>query len=245
MELMEGERIDDLEYKGIKIIQNKNYFCFGIDSILLTDFAKEIKDNARCIDLGTGNGILAILLSAKTNLSKIYGIEVQEKLAELARRNVVLNNMEQKVEIRAENIKNLLNIFPKKSFDYVITNPPYKENGTGIKNENIEKLIARHEIEASLSDFLNISYNLLKDNGTLYMVHRTERLVDILAELRKSKLEPKKIKFVFAYVKEAPKLVLIKAVKNAKPFLKIEKPLYIYDENGDYTKEILKIYNKL
>ena len=181
MELMEGERIDDLEYKGIKIIQNKNYFCFGIDSILLTDFAKEIKDNARCIDLGTGNGILAILLSAKTNLSEIYGIEVQEKLAELARRNVVLNNMEQKVEIRAENIKNLLNIFPKKSFDYVITNPPYKENGTGIKNENIEKLIARHEIEASLSDFLNISYNLLKDNGTLYMVHRTERLVDILA----------------------------------------------------------------
>ncbi len=245
MELMEGERIDDLEYKGIKIIQNKNYFCFGIDSILLTDFAKEIKDNARCIDLGTGNGILAILLSAKTNLSKIYGIEVQEKLAELARRNVVLNNMEQKVEIRAENIKNLLNIFPKKSFDCVITNPPYKENGTGIKNENIEKLIARHEIEASLSDFLNISYNLLKDNGTLYMVHRTERLVDILAELRKSKLEPKKIKFVFANVKEAPKLVLIKAVKNAKPFLKIEKPLYIYDENGDYTKEILKIYNKL
>ena len=106
MELMEGERIDDLEYKGIKIIQNKNYFCFGIDSILLTDFAKEIKDNARCIDLGTGNGILAILLSAKTNLSEIYGIEVQEKLAELARRNVVLNNMEQKVEIRAENIKN-------------------------------------------------------------------------------------------------------------------------------------------
>ena len=110
----------------------------------------------------------------------------------------------------------------------------HKENGTGIKNENIEKLIARHEIEASLSDFLNISYNLLKDNGTLYMVHRTERLVDILAELRKSKLEPKKIKFVFANVKEAPKLVLIKAVKNAKPF-----------PNGDYTKEILKIYNKL
>lgn len=245
MELMEGERIDDLEYKGIKIIQNKNYFCFGIDSILLTDFAKEIKDNARCIDLGTGNGILAILLSAKANLSKIYGIEVQEKLAKLAKRNVVLNNMEQKVEIRVENIKNLLNIFPKKSFDYVITNPPYKENGTGIKNENVEKLIARHEIEASLNDFLNISYDLLKDNGILYMVHRTERLVDILFELRKNKLEPKKIKFVFANVKEAPKLVLIKAVKNAKPFLKIEKPLYIYDENGDYTNEILKIYNKL
>lgn len=245
MELLKDERLDDLEYKNIKIIQNKNYFCFGIDSILLTDFAKEIKENSKCIDLGAGNGILSILLSAKTNLAKIYGVEVQEKLANLARRNVVLNKMEQKVEIINENVKNLLDIFPKKSFDYVITNPPYKKDGTGIKNENIEKLIARHEIEANFNDFVNISYNLLKDNGILYMVHRTERLVDILSELRKNKLEPKKIKFVFANINEAPKLVLIKAVKNAKPFLKIEKPLYIYDENGDYTKEILKIYNKI
>lgn len=245
MELLKDERLDDLEYKNIKIIQNKNYFCFGIDSILLTDFAKEIKENSKCIDLGAGNGILSILLSAKTNLAKIYGVEVQEKLANLARRNVVLNKMEQKVEIINENVKNLLDTFPKKSFDYVITNPPYKKDGTGIKNENIEKLIARHEIEANFNDFVNISYNLLKDNGILYMVHRTERLVDILSELRKNKLEPKKIKFVFANINEAPKLVLIKAVKNAKPFLKIEKPLYIYDENGDYTKEILKIYNKI
>lgn len=244
MNLMKDERLDDLEYKNIKIIQNKNYFCFGIDSILLTDFAKEINDNSICIDLGTGNGILPILLSAKTKLKKIYGIEVQKSLSDLAKRNVVLNNMEQKVEIINENIKNLGDIFSKKSFDCVITNPPYKKDGTGIKNENIEKLIARHEIEGTLNDFLSISYNLLKDNGTLYMVHRTERLVDILCNLRENKLEPKKIKFVFANINDVPKLVLIKAVKNAKPFLKIDKPLYIYDENGNYTDEILKIYNK-
>lgn len=244
MNLMKDERLDDLEYKNIKIIQNKNYFCFGIDSILLTDFAKEIKDNSMCIDLGTGNGILPILLSAKTKLKKIYGIEVQKNLSDLANRNVVLNNMEQKVEIINENIKNLGNIFDKKSFDCVVTNPPYKKDGTGIKNENIEKLIARHEIEGTLNDFLGTSYNLLKDNGTLYMVHRAERLVDILYGLRQNKLEPKRIKFVFANINDVPKLVLIKAVKNAKSFLKIDKPLYIYNENGNYTDEILKIYNK-
>jgi tRNA1Val (adenine37-N6)-methyltransferase len=245
MELMEDERIDDLEYKNIKIIQNKKYFCFGIDSILLTDFAKEIKINSNCIDLGTGNGVLSILLAAKTKLNKIYGIEVQEKLADLAKRNVVLNNMEEKVEIINENINNLENIFPKKSFDYVITNPPYKKYGTGIENDNEEKLIARHEIKATLEDFINVSYNLLKDNGTMYMVHRPERLVDILYELRKRKLEPKKIKFVFANVKEKPKLVLIKAIKNANSFLEVDNPLYIYDLDGNYTKDILKIYNKI
>ena len=245
MELMKNERLDNLEYKNLKIIQNKDYFCFGIDSILLTDFAKDIKNNSICLDLGTGNGILSILLSAKTKLKKIYGIEVQEKLAELAKRNVVLNNMEEKVEIINKNIKELENIFSKKSFDYVITNPPYKKDGTGMKNENREKLIARHEIEASLEDFINISYNLLKDNGIMYMVHRTERLVDILFELRKNNMEPKEIKFVFAKVNDKPKLVLIKAIKNARPFLKIDKPLYIYDSNGNYTEDILKIYNKI
>ena len=184
MKLEKNERLDDLEYKNIKIIQNKDYFCFGIDSILLSDFAKGIKENSICIDLGTGNGVLPILLTAKTKLKKIYGVEVQEKLADLAKRNVVLNNMEQNVEIINENIKNLENIFNVKSFDYVITNPPYKKKGTGIENGVKEKLIARHEIEGNLEDFLNISYKLLKDNGTLYMVHRTERLVDFLFELR-------------------------------------------------------------
>lgn len=244
MELNEDERIDDLEYKNMKIIQNKNYFCFGIDSILLSDFAKEIKDNSICADFGTGTGILGILLCAKTKLKKIYGIEVQKEIAQIAERNVKLNNLEARFEIINENILNINKIFSKKYFDYIVMNPPYKKNNTGIKNEIKEKLIARHEIEANLEDFIQVSYDLLKDNGTLYMVHRTDRLVDIMCILREKRIEPKEIRLIFSNKNESPKLILIKAVKNAKPFLKMDKPLYIYDDNGNYTNSILKIYNK-
>ncbi len=244
MEIKANERIDELEYKGLKIIQDENGFCFGIDSILLSNFAKEIKANSEVLDLGTGTGILSILLSEKTKLKKIYGIEVQSEVAEMAKRSVVMNNLEQKVEIINENIKNLANIFEKNKFDAIVTNPPYKELNSGIINENKKKLISRHEISASLVDFIKVSFDMLKDKGSLYMVHRPERLVDILYELRKNKLEPKNIQFVHSSIGKEPKLILIKAVKNAKRFLKIEKPLYIYNKDGSYTKEILKIYNK-
>ena len=244
IELKENERIDDLEYKGLKIIQNTEGFCFGIDAVLLSDFAKEIKNNSKVIDLGTGTGILSILLSGKTNLNKIYGIEIQEEVANMAQRSVKLNNLEDKIEIINENIKNLANIFEKNSFDAIVTNPPYKKLNTGEKNEKENKLISRHEITASLEDFIKISFDLLKDKGTLYMVHRPERLAEIIYKLKQNKLEPKVIKLVHSNINSEPKLILIKAVKNAKEFLKIEKPLFIYDEDGNYTEEILKIYNK-
>ena len=244
IELKENERIDDLEYKGIKIIQNTEGFCFGIDAVLLSDFAKEIKNNSKVLDLGTGTGILSILLSGKTNLNKIYGIEIQKQVAEMAQRSVKLNNLEDKIEIINENIKNLANIFEKNSFDAIVTNPPYKKLNTGEKNEKENKLISRHEITASLEDFIKISFDLLKDKGALYMVHRPERLAEIIYKLKQNKLEPKVIKLVHSNINSEPKLILIKAVKNAKEFLKIEKPLFIYDEDGNYTEEILKIYNK-
>ena len=244
IELKENERIDDLEYKGLKIIQNTEGFCFGIDAVLLSDFAKEIKNNSKVLDLGTGTGILSILLSGKTNLNKIYGIEIQKQVAEMAQRSVKLNNLEDKIEIMNENIKNLANIFEKNSFDAIVTNPPYKKLNTGEKNEKENKLISRHEITASLEDFIKISFDLLKDKGTLYMVHRPERLAEIIYKLKQNKLEPKVIKLVHSNINSEPKLILIKAVKNAKEFLKIEKPLFIYDEDGNYTEEILKIYNK-
>lgn len=244
IELKENERIDDLEYKGLKIIQNTEGFCFGIDAVLLSDFAKEIKNNSKVLDLGTGTGILSILLSGKTNLNKIYGIEIQKQVAEMAKRSVKLNNLEDKIEIINENIKNLANIFEKNSFDAIVTNPPYKKLNTGEKNEKENKLISRHEITASLEDFIKISFDLLKDKGTLYMVHRPERLAEIIYKLKQNKLEPKVIKLVHSNINSEPKLILIKAVKNAKEFLKIEKPLFIYDEDGNYTEEILKIYNK-
>ncbi len=244
IKIKENERIDDLEYKGLKIIQNAEGFCFGIDAVLLSDFAKEIKNNSKVLDLGTGTGILSILLSGKTNLNKIYGIEIQEEVADMAQRSVQLNNLENKIEIINKNIKDLENIFEKNSFDAIVTNPPYKKINTGEKNEKENKLISRHEITASLDDFIKISFNLLKDKGSFYMVHRPERLAEIIYKLKQNKLEPKIIKFVYSNVKSEPKLVLIKSVKNAKEFLKIEKPLFIYNEEGDYTDEILKIYNK-
>lgn len=244
VEIKENERIDDLEYKGLKIIQNTEGFCFGIDAVLLSDFAKEIKNNSKVLDLGTGTGILPILLCGKTNLNKIYGIEIQKEVAAMAGRSVKLNNLENRIEIVNKNIKDIENIFEKNFFDAIVTNPPYKKINTGEKNEKENKLISRHEITASLDDFIKISFNLLKDKGSFYMVHRPERLAEIIYKLKQNKLEPKIIKFVYSNIKSEPKLVLIKAVKNAKEFLKIEKPLFVYKEDGNYTDEILKIYNK-
>ena len=245
IKLKENERIDDLEFKGLKIIQNTDGFCFGIDAVLLSDFAKEIKNNSNVLDLGTGTGILSILLSGKTNLNKIYGIEIQEDVADMAKRSVELNNLENKIEIINKNIKELNNIFEKNYFDAIVTNPPYKKINTGKENEKTNKYISRHEVTASLEDFIKISFDLLKDKGSFYMVHRPERLSEIIYLLKKNKLEPKQIRFVHSNINDEPKLVLIKSVKNAKEFLKIEKPLFIYDDNGNYTEEILKIYNKI
>ena len=244
IKLKENERIDDLEYKGLKIIQNKEGFCFGIDSILLSDFAKDIKKNAKVLDLGTGTGIIPTLLWGKTELTEIVGIEIQEEVYEMANRSIKLNNLEEKFHIINDNILNLNKYFEKNTFDVIVTNPPYKKKESGIKNEDERKLISRHEIKASLEDFIKVSKDMLKDKGEMYIVHRPERLVDLLTLMRKYKIEPKKMKFVYSNVNTVSKLVLIKGVKNARPFLQLDKNLYIYDEKENYTDEILQIYNK-
>ena len=244
MELKENERIDDLEFKGYKIIQNTEGFCFGIDSVLLSDFAKDIRNNSRVMDLGTGTGILCILLSGKTNLKEIYGIEIQEEVANMAKRSVELNLLQDKIKIINENIFNLENVFEKGSFDAIVTNPPYKKINTGLQNESEKKLISRHELTANLEDFIKVSKDMLKDKGEFYMVHRPERLVDIIYLMRKYKIEPKQIRFVAPKIGKEPNLVLIKGVKNAKEFLKFDNILYVYNEDGSYTEELLKIYNK-
>lgn len=244
IELKENERIDDLEFKNLKIIQNTKGFCFGIDAVLLSDFAKNIKKNAKVLDLGTGTGIISILLCGKTNLEKIIGVEVQKEVANMAKRSSKLNNLENKFEIINENIINLDNIYERNSFDVIVTNPPYKKENTGIVNEEEKRLISRHEVLAKLEDYIKISNKLLKDKGEFYMVHRPERLVDIIAYMRQYKIEPKEIRFVCSHEKEPPKLVLIKGVKNAKPFLKFKEDLYIYNNDGSYTDEIYEIYNK-
>lgn len=243
--LNKNERIDDLEYKNLKIIQNTDGFCFGIDSVLLSDFAKDIKNNSTVLDLGTGTGILGILLCAKTNLSKIYGIEIQEDVASMAKRSILLNDLQNKFEIINDNIKNLSKYFENNLIDAIVSNPPYKKENSGLQNECEKKLISRHEITASLEDFICVSSNLLKSNGSLYMVHRPERLSDLFYLLRKYHLEPKKLRFIHSYSDSKPKLFLIKATKNAKSFLNIEKPLVIYHHDGRYTDEILEIYHRV
>ena len=243
--LKENERIDDLEFKNLKIIQDKSGFCFGIDSVLISDFAKGIKKDAMVIDLGTGTGIIPTLLCGKTNLKKIIGVELQKDVAKMAKKSIKLNQLQDKFEIINEDILNITKIFQKQTFDVVITNPPYKKKNSGIINEEEKKVISRHEITASLEDFIKVAKDLLKDNGEFYMVHRPERLVDIFSIMRQYKIEPKLLKMVFSDKNKEPKLVLIKGIKNAKPFLNVEKNLYIYNEKGEYSKELLKIYNKL
>ena len=245
IKLNENERIDDLEYKNLKIVQDKDVFCFGIDSVLLSDFAKEIRSKSIVLDLGTGNGILGILLCGKTNLSKIYGVEIQEDIANIAQKSINLNKLNNRFEIINDNIKNLNSYFKNDSIDAIISNPPYKKDNSGLKNESQKKLIARHEITANLEDFISVSSKLLKSNGSLYMVHRPERLADLFYLLKKYKLEPKKLRFVQSFANTKPKFFLIKATKNANSFLNIEQPLIIYNSDGSYTDEILKIYNKI
>ena len=269
MQLKEHERIDELQYKNLKIIQNEDGFCFGIDSVLLSDFAKDIRNNSVGVDLGTGTGIISILLSAKTQLAKIIGVEIQKDVADMATRSVELNNLQNKIEILNINIKeikqnkynketNILkennekinkmklieNKLQREKFDFIVTNPPYKKVDTGKVNKNEYKYISKHEITARLEDFLEISKYLLKDKGSFYMVHRPDRLVDIIELMRKYKIEPKKIRLVYSSIEKEPSLVLIKGIKNANSFLKIDRPLIIYNENGEYTEEIYKIYGK-
>ena len=257
MDLKENERIDDLEYNNLKIIQNNNGFCFGIDSVLISDFAKDIKNGSIGVDLGTGTGIISILLAAKTKLNKIIGIEIQPDVADMANRSVKLNNLQEKIEIKNMDLKDLPNIknifskdenileyLSKESIDFVVTNPPYKKLNTGKMNTKEYKYISRHEVTANLEDFIKASKYLLKDKCPLYMIHRPDRLVDIIELMRKYKIEPKKMRFVYSTMESEPTLVLIKGIKNARAFLKVEKPLIIYNSNGEYSEEIYRIYDK-
>ena len=246
MNLKENERIDDLQYKGLKIIQDKTAFCFGIDSVLLSDFAKEIKNNSKVADLGTGNGIVGLLLCKKTKLNQIIGVEIQEEIAEMAERSIKLNDLEEQFKILNVDINDIFkkNILQKNTFDAVVMNPPYKEVGKGKTNENSSKLIARHEVKGTLSDFIKVASGLLKDKGELYIVHKPERMVDIMQEMRTNKIEPKKMRLVYPYENETPSIVLIKGVKGGKKFFSVDKPLVIYQNNGEYTQDINNIYKK-
>ncbi|WP_209512778.1 tRNA1(Val) (adenine(37)-N6)-methyltransferase [Sedimentibacter acidaminivorans] len=239
--LKENEKIEDLQCKSLKIIQNKKWFCFGMDAVLLTNYC-DVKNNSRVADLGTGTGIIPILLSGKRNISEAVGIEIQKEVAEMANRSVELNNLEKKIKILNIDLKEATKYLEKGSFDAVISNPPYKLNNSGIINPNDQKAISRHEIKCTLEDVISVASSLLKQYGRFYMIHRPDRLVDIICLLRKHKLEPKQIRFVHPKFGDKPNMVLIRASKYGNPELKFEPPLYIYNEKGTYTDDVFKIY---
>ncbi|WP_352420333.1 tRNA1(Val) (adenine(37)-N6)-methyltransferase [Proteiniborus sp.] len=239
--LKENERIDDLQCKGLKIIQNTEGFCFGMDAVLLSNFC-DMKKNSEVIDLGTGTGIIPLLILAKNNVKKVYGIEIQEEVAEMAKRTMAMNRLEDNIEIINTNLIKAPEILGVNKYDSVTSNPPYMLQGGGLINPEDKKAISRHEITCTLEDVIRTASRLLKHNGSFFMVHRPHRIVDIFCLLRQYKLEPKKIRFVHPKVGDKPNLVLIKSIKASKPELKFESPLYVYNEDQTITDEIYKIY---
>ena len=236
-----NERIDDLQINGRRIIQSPDRFCFGMDAVLLSGFAK-VKKGESVLDLGTGTGILPILLDAKTEGGHFTGLEIQPESADMARRSVILNNRQDKIDIVTGVIKNALNIFGAASFDVIVTNPPYMNQNHGITNPESPKAIARHELLCSLEDVIRQTRSLLKVNGRMYMVHRPFRLPDIMELMNECGIEPKKMRFVHPYVDREPSMVLIEGVRGGNRRLTVEKPLVIYDGPGEYSEEIKRDY---
>lgn len=241
IDLKETERIDDLHRNGYQIIQNTDGFCFGMDAVLLSGYAV-VKSGEKALDLGTGTGIIPILLEAKTEGEHFTGLEIQEAMAEMAGRSIQLNHLEEKIKIVTGDIKEASRIFGRASFDVVTTNPPYMNDSHGLKNPDLPKAIARHEVLCTLEDVIREGSSVLRPGGRLYMVHRPHRLIEIITMLTRYKLEPKRMKLVHPFVEKEANMVLIEAIKGGKSMIKVEKPLIVYKEPGIYTDEIYEIY---
>ena len=241
MILKENERIDDLERNGYRIIQDPERFCFGMDAVLLSGFAR-VKDGASVLDLGTGTGIIPILLEAKTGAEHLTGLEIQPDSADMARRSVALNGLETKIDIVTGDIKEAGSLFDAASFDVITCNPPYMIGKHGIANPQDAKAIARHEILCTLEDVISQTARLLKPGGNFYLVHRPFRLAEIMVLLSKYKLEPKRMQLVYPYVDKEPNMILLEANRGGRPRMTVEKPLIVYQKPGVYMPEIYDIY---
>ncbi len=242
--IRKNERIDDLQINGLKIIQNIDGFCFGLDAVLISNFAK-VKKNSTVVDLGTGTGIISLLVSAKSSADKIYAVEVQEDVADMASRSVRLNKLESRIKVLNINLKNVSKHIPNGSVNTVISNPPYIKFGSALVNPNESKAISRHEVLCTLEDVISAGARLLCEKGEFYMVHRPSRLVDIIDFSRKYGLEPKLLRFVYAREGDEANIVLIKLVKSANPELKVLPALYVYKSDMEYTDEIFEIYSRV
>ena len=233
--LKPGERLDDLQIGGLELIQNPSGFCFGVDAVFLSDFVK-VKPGETVLDLGTGNGIIPILLSAKTGGKKFTGLEIQENTADMARRSVAYNHLEDRIEIVTGDIKEAAEIFRPAFFDVITTNPPYMLSQHGLRNPDDAKAIARHEVLCTLDDILRESMRLLQDKGRFYMIHRPFRLTEIMIKMNHYKIEPKRIQFIHPYIDKEPVLVLIEGVRGARSRVTVEPPIIIYDKSEQKDK---------
>ena len=242
--LRTGERIDDLQRNGLYIIQHPERFCFGMDAVLLSGFAAEHASvsGGRILDLCTGSGIIAILMSAKTKADHITGMEIQKDVADMAERSIRLNSLEDRINIINCDIKEAADHIDAASFDMVTVNPPYFKAGHGITNPEDSKTISRHEVACTLNDVLAVSASALKNGGYFYMVHKPQRTADVIYEMRRAGIEPKTLKLVHPYISSEASMILIEGRKGAGAEMRIEPPLIIYGEDGKYTGEMYTIY---
>lgn len=239
--LKEQERIDELQRNGYRIIQHTEKFCFGMDAVLLSGFVKA-KEGERILDLGTGTGIIPILLEAKTKAAHLTGLEIQAESADMAQRSVMLNGLEDKITIIEGDIKEADKLFEAASFDIVTCNPPYMIGQHGLQNPDAPKAIARHEILCTLEDVAAKAAKLLRPGGRFFMVHRPFRLAEIMTVLTRYKLEPKRMRLVYPYIDKEPNMVLIEASRGGRSRMTVEKPLIVYESPGVYTQEIYDVY---
>ncbi len=239
--LKPGERLDDLQRNHFQIIQNPRRFCFGMDAVLLSGFAKA-KAGARVLDLGTGNGIIPILMAAKTEAEHLTGLEIQPESVDMAKRSVLLNDLTERVSIVEGDIKSASGLFGAAVFDVVTCNPPYMPGQHGLVNSDQAKALARHEIACTFEDVAREAGKLLRPGGTFYLVHRPFRLAEIISTLLTYKLEPKRMRLVYPFADQEPNMVLLEACRGGNSRMRVEPPLIVYKEPGVYMPEIYEVY---
>ena len=237
----DGERVDELQRNGYRIIQKKDGFCFGMDAVLLSGFAKASRGD-RVLDLGTGTGIIPILMRARTEAAQFTALEIQPDMAEMAARSVALNGLQDSIQVVNGDLCRASELFGAAGFDVVTSNPPYKLAGHGLVNPDGAKAIARHEVLCTFEDVAREAAKVLKSGGHFYLVHRPERLTELIRVMQKYGMEPKRMKFVHPFLGKEANMVLIDAVRGGKPYLHLEAPIIVYKEPGKYTDEIYEIY---